>query len=328
MNEFRTTFDIPRSSYKIHYASKCMFLGSCFSEHIGNRLSERKFLVDLNPFGILYNPGSIYKGLMRLIEGMEYTPSELTFHDDLWVSLDHHGRFSHADRDACLKNINSRLRESAGFLREAQAIFLTFGTSWFYEWKDTGARVANCHKIPADRFYRKLLRPQEIVQMYSGLVETLTALNPELYFVFTVSPIRHWKDGATANQHSKSILHCAIHELKEAHPEIMYFPAYELMMDDLRDYRFYAEDMLHLNSQSVGYIWEKFQATFMDTNALEPMGAVEKVLLAAAHRPEGKRKDAVRRFVSQQLQAIKRLKKRFPQMDFTREESHFRSLIS
>ena len=326
MHAFRTTFNIPESSHKILYTSRCMFLGSCFSEHIGTRLSDRKFIVDNNPFGILYNPGSIYKSVKRMVEARKFEPSDLMHFDHQWISLSHHGQFSHPDQESCLEHINKRLLFSSEFIKTADFLFLTFGTSWIFEWKETGDLVANCHKIPSRKFQRKLLKPQQIISMYNDLDRYLKGINPNLKIIFTISPIRHWKESATGNQRSKSILHFAIHELMEAHPEWMYFPAYELMMDDLRDYRYYADDMVHLSNLAIHYIWEKFQETFLDKSTRIPMAKVEKILAAVAHRPDKKHKSNLRTFAAQQLEKISELKATYPDFDFSSEEYHFRHL--
>ncbi len=327
MDQFRTTFPIKESGRKISFNMGSLFMGSCFTEHIGFRMADLKFAADLNPFGILYNPASIRTALERLLQAKSMKASELIFFNDKWISLHHHGRFSHPDKDSCLKGINDRIRASVRFLKEAAYLFITFGTAWVFEWKETGEVVSNCHKIPSDKFQRRLLKPEEIIENYTLIIQQLQAMNPGLQIVFTVSPVRHWKDGAEGNQRSKSILHFAIHELIESSDRVSYFPAYELVMDDLRDYRFYAGDMFHINQVGIDYIWNRFEETYIDNEARKLIPGIARIKQAADHRLSDNITISRKKFAEIQLAKIKELTNAHPYLDFSPEEDYFKTLL-
>jgi hypothetical protein len=219
--------------------------------------------------------------------------------------------------------INERIRRSSDFLKKADFLFITFGTARVFEWKDTGQVVSNCHKIPADKFTRRLLSPKEITGMFSTLIDELTSFNPRLKIVFTVSPVRHWKDGAIGNQTSKATLLLAIRNLNEHFSDTRYFPAYEIMMDDLRDYRYYAEDMIHLNKTAIDYIWEKFENTFFNKETLTIAGEVNKLLQAYNHRPLKSNSESHKKFLQQNLELGKQLLKKYPFLDLKKELDYF-----
>jgi hypothetical protein len=324
MDQFRTTFPVPFSKTKITYQTPVMFMGSCFSEYIGNKLSDCKFIVDNNPFGIMYNPMSVKTGIMRLIDSKIYTKEELFKHEGIWGSFDHHSRFSDSNQDNCLRNINSRIEESSKCLRNARFLFITFGTAYVYSHKANHKIVSNCHKFPASVFARSRLSIDEIVSEYNAVLQELHRINPALEVIFTVSPIRHWKDGAHDNQLSKSILLLAIEQICSMHKQASYFPSYELMMDDLRDYRFYDEDMLHPNKIAINYIWEHVRDCFIDKDVAGIMKEVEKVIQAARHRPFNPKSEPYQAFVQQTLDKITYLKEQYG-IEFLEEEKALRS---
>jgi hypothetical protein len=326
MEIFRTLVTTPSSPFKIDYSSNIMFLGSCFSEYIANKLSDNKFKVDNNPFGIVYNPLSVSLQLEKLLNEYEYTNDQLFLNDGLWCSYDHHGKFSNQDKGLCLTNINTQLQSSRQFLKSANFLFLTFGTSFVYYLKETNNPLANCHKVPAGKFDRIRVSAQEIVKSFEIPFNMLRKLNPGLLLVYTVSPVRHWKDGAHENQLSKATLLLAIEELQHRYPNSLYFPSYELIMDDLRDYRFYAEDMLHPNAMAVNYIWKRFVESFMLPETLSVMKEVDKVVQASKHRPFNPDTKEFQTFVRQSLDKIVNLKNRY-NIACEKEELYFRSLI-
>ena len=206
-------------------------MGSCFAENIGRKLEENKFSVDINPFGTLYNPASVAEGLRMLLRPEYFTPGDLFQHEGIYHSFTHHSRFSAPSEEECLGHINSRLSESSDFLRKATRLVITLGTAFVYRLKSDGRIVSNCHKLPEKMFDRQLLTVGEIVAEWKGLLLSLWEQNPELKILFTVSPIRHWKDGAHGNQLSKATLLLAIDALQKEFPEhTAYFPAYEIMM--------------------------------------------------------------------------------------------------
>ena len=261
--DFRTIIQIPRSDISVTHSSRILLLGSCFSAHMGHQLLQHKFRVDMNPFGILYNPFSISRAISRLLKAVPFSETDLVCHNELYHSLMHHGEFSDANMQKCLQKIGDRFEHAAGELHRITHYFITFGTARAYRWRESGEIVGNCHQIPADRFIQVRLSVEEIVEEWSAVIASVKKENPHARFLFTVSPVRHWKDGAHENQLNKSILHLAIDALQQNFPdEVRYFPAYELLVDELRDYRFYGNDMMHPSSQATTYIWERFSETF------------------------------------------------------------------
>ncbi len=283
--EWQTKIEIPQADFHIGYASRILMLGSCFTENIGEKLTYFKFDADINPCGIVYNPLSAARVLELLLEEHPFTGDELMMHDGKWLSLLHHGSFSSSCRETCLSRINERLTRAAEKLKTTDLLVITLGTAWVFRYKRDGRIVSNCHKIPASEFERFRLEPEEIVTEYTVLIRRLREINPALKVLFTVSPIRHWKDGAHGNQLSKSVLLLAIDRLVRSLEDVYYFPSYEIVMDELRDYRFYAEDMLHVSPVAVEYIWERFRDTFIGKDALTLMAQIDKVNKTLAHRP-------------------------------------------
>ncbi len=319
--KFRTELKPPLPSFVIQYTDPIFCLGSCFAEHIGLRLEDRKFATQLNPFGILYNPVSIAQALERLRSGEPFTASKLFEHQGLWHSFAHHGRFSHPDRDAALSGIHAAFGAARDFLPTATRMMLTFGTAHVFEWKETGEVVANCHKLPGAAFRRRRLRVAEIVYRLAPILEELHRNHPDLRVIATVSPVRHLRDGLIENQRSKATLLLAIAELCEAFDFLYYFPSYELLLDDLRDYRFYAPDLAHPNEQAIAYIWRHFAETFFRQDTLELMATIEKVVAAAHHRPLHPDTPQHQQFVTSQLGKMVALEQKFGFLDFSREKA-------
>lgn len=321
MANFRTEVKIRESKDKFNYNSKAIMLGSCFTENIGEQLSKYKFDVNINPFGVLYNPISVGNSLKILIENKEFFEEDLNFANDMWFSFSHHGRFSSADVNDCLHSINTEIKKSSLDLANSDVLYITFGTSWVFELIDSGVIVSNCHKLPAKEFNRYRLDVDEIVKFYKELIVSLSIYNPSLKIVFTVSPIRHWKDGAHGNQLSKATLLLAVEQLVELFEQASYFPSYEIVMDELRDYRFYGEDMLHMNSTSVNYIWSRFMDTYMENEALAVMKQVEKIVSAASHRPFNPDTLNHQQFITNTLNDIANLESQYPNIVFDKEKS-------
>ena len=285
--KFQTEIQIPEFAWKSGYHKPGLFMGSCFTENVGNIMAGLKYPVDINPFGILYNPVSVAHGLRFLLQKKKFTENELIQHNGLWHSFYHHSRFSSSELEKALYAINSRIELSATFLKSAGFLFLTFGTAWVYEYKLTGQTVSNCHKFPEKEFRRFRLTPGEIVEEYRQLLSDIWEFNPKVKVVFTVSPIRHLKDGAIENQRSKATLLLTVDQLVRGFGEDQcnYFPAYEIVMDELRDYRFYEEDMIHLSNSAVNHIWEKFQTSLIDEESRKISENVKKVFSDMNHRP-------------------------------------------
>ena len=282
---FQTKIDIPVSDIKISYKDSIMTLGSCFAENIGNKLETVFFETDINPFGVLYNPVSVKNSLELLIQNKSFSSEEIFENKSLWQSFAHSSLFNGLSEVECLNNINTRLISSAGFFQKTNVLLITFGTAWVFEEKKSGRVVSNCHKLPSGDFERRRLTVNEIVSDYNELIVTLQKLCPALNIIFSVSPIRHWKDGAHENNISKSILLMAIDELQKQHKQVHYFPAYEILLDELRDYRFYAPDMLHPSEVAVDYIWSRFSETYFSDRTLQLKKRIEQIVADRAHRP-------------------------------------------
>ncbi len=294
--EFRTKVDVTPFGFGVNHRSQILSVGSCFAENIGKKLEYFRFKSDVNPCGIVYNPLSVSHTLQLLLEGRLFRTEDLIRHEGKWVSLYHHGSFSAEDSGLCLKNINTRLGLSAALLPKTDVLLLTFGTSWVYRYRENGIIAANCHKLPAAKFERFRLTVEEIVQEYQELIPRLQAHCPGVKIIFTVSPVRHWKDGAHGNQLSKAVLLLAVEELVREFGSVYYFPSYELVLDELRDYRFYAADMLHPSPQAVDYIWEKFGEAFFSADTFALMKRIDKVNRGLLHRPFSPESEAYRRF--------------------------------
>ncbi len=322
---FQTEVEVPDFKWKTGYKKRNLFLGSCFTEHIGGKMATMKFPVDINPFGILYNPASVAGALRMLKQEKHFSEKDLIHHKGLWHSILHHSRFSSPEPQTTLDKINSRIKTSARFLREADFLFLTFGTAWIYEYKKTGQTAANCHKIPAREFSRSRLTPGEISGEYSRLLSEIWTINPSLIVIFTVSPIRHWKDGPVENQRSKAALILAIDQIVKTfgRDRCDYFPAYEIVMDELRNYRFYEEDMIHLSPAAVNHIWEKFQTKLIDGESRKISGEIQKIIRAMNHRPFNKYIPEHQVFLKQSLRKTKSLKEKFSYLNLTIEEQYF-----
>lgn len=284
MKTFRTVHTVSPTNHPFNYEHALFFIGSCFSTNMASYLSYRKFKVLQNPYGILFNPIAIFQCLEELIQLKTYTEADLIAHDELQHSFAHHTDFSGVKKAVVLEKINTHIGEAHQFLKESAYLFITLGTAWAYKYD--GKIVANCHKIPNYKFEKVLLSVQELSEAFQELLPRLKALNPTLQIVFTVSPVRHLKDGFEENNLSKSILRTAIYQMQQMADGIDYFPAYEIMLDDLRDYRFYEKDLLHPNSTAVDYIWEQFKTRYVSEDELAVMTRIENLQAALHHRPK------------------------------------------
>ena len=324
--EFRTVVKCGESLKKIGYATPFMMIGSCFAENLGERLKRLKFNVILNPFGIVYHPAPLAQNMMRIIGGEPYTADDLEQHNELWTSFDHHGRFSHPDVAVCLTRMNTELQQAREQLARSEWLFVTFGTAWGYRRKASGRIVANCHKYPASDFERIRFGVDEIRDIWAETIAAIQRFNPAVKVVFSISPIRHLRDGAHENQLSKSTLLLAVdklnreyksnNQLNETENNICYFPAYEIVLDDLRDYRFYDENMTHPNASAINYIWQRFCETLIDNDALKTMKIVENIIKALSHKPLHQTSE-YGKFAEKQLEMIAKLKRQAPFLDFT-----------
>lgn len=310
--EFRTKTDITEPKIKISHKSHIIMMGSCFIQNIGKFLIDNKFEVNLNPFGILYNPLSISQSLRILIDQKQFSAEDLFEYNGLYHSFWHHGSFSNADKDECLKNINLGLRKAAHDLRHAHTLFITFGTAYVFESKQQNRVVSNCHKLPANLFSRYRLETDAIVRDWVQLIKELREINPLLQIIFTVSPIRHLKDGAHDNQLSKSTLLLSIDKIIRETSNINYFPSYEIVLDELRDYRFYDEDMVHPSSVAIKYIWEQFSETYLTEETQPIIEEWKKLRMALNHRPINKDSEEYKHFLRQTLLKLKAFNEKYP----------------
>ena len=325
--QLHTPISIPSSPTPITYAGRLMLFGSCFAENIGEKLAANKFQVDINPFGILYNPLSLKSALTNLLDRRTFTGKDLFEHHGVYHSFAHHSRFSAVDVQECLSMINERIIRSAQELREADRLIITFGTAFVYHLKETGMVVSNCHKLPEKLFHRERISTEQIVTEWRELITALRAENPKLKLLFTVSPIRHWKDGAHENQLSKATLLLAIDQLVKEFDYCSYFPAYEIVMDELRDYRFYAEDMIHPSGQTVDYIWKRFAETQLSKESRDLMSEWQKLHKALQHRPFNPKTESYKNFLQQNLLKAEQLTKKCPTFALSTEVAQIRELL-
>lgn len=291
--ELMTRIDIPESEWKMAAGAKVLLVGSCFADEIGEKMVRGGFEAMVNPFGTLYNPASIAASLLRSISEKEVGREDVFCGGDgVWHSWMHHSKFSSTDVATLVERINSTTHRVADFLREADVLIVTFGTAIIYRLKETGMLVANCHKQLDSLFVREQLSAYDIVDQWQMLLQLLESVNPKLKIIFTVSPIRHKRDGYHVNQISKGILLQSIDPLcsdehlphnGENHAGC-YFPSYEIMMDELRDYRFYADDMIHPSAQAVEYIWQRFQDTYFDNKTKDAVAKATKEWRQGQHR--------------------------------------------
>ncbi len=325
--QFRTQIDVPRSAYAISYAQRGISFGSCFSETIGNRLAEYKFPILVNPFGTIYNPYSIKTNVELLLGKRSLQENDVFSLNDIWQSFLLHTSFSSVQKESVFQSVQSQLDLYKNKFVSVDYVLITLGTAWVYQYKDTGEIVCNCHKVPANKFVRRRLSVEECVSVLEETVALLREQHPDLHVIFTVSPIRHWKDGAHQNQISKSTLLLAIDELQNRCDGIDYFPAYELLLDDLRDYRFYADDMLHPSAQAVEYIWEQFQNTYLSQETGTLLKKVQAIKQAVAHRPFNPESREYRLFVEKTINDCDELSANFA-IDLQEEVQKLRAKLS
>jgi hypothetical protein len=324
----RTTFTIDPSPVKISYNTPVMFIGSCFASEIGSMLREGKISVMINPSGAVYNPVSVSNTIDNIIKKKEFNVEELYNNNGTYLSFYHSTDFSSDEPEKTLEKINNKTKEAQEFISKADFLFITFGTARVYRWKKTGIIVSNCHKIHSDYFDRELLSVNEIATLWRNQLDQLHLLFPHLKIVFTISPVRHWKDGAHGNQISKSVLFLALEELLK-HPAVYgYFPAYELVMDDLRDYRYYADDMLHPSGITIEYIWKAFSECYFQPGTLNLWNEVRSVTKARNHRLLSDSQAAKTEFANTILNQISQLEKKIKGIDLGEEQKYFLGLLS
>lgn len=306
--DFRTILTPPRVAHPVSLQQRLFTIGSCFSDTIGQQLHANKFVTSVNPFGVSYNPISIHTLLNLSLQNR--MPGEETFltNNELTSNYLLHSRFSSSDKSQLQKTIQSVLSSAHNFLAKTSWVLITYGTAWVHKRKDTKTIVNNCHKLPAANFEKVLLNVQDIVDDFSRMTSAFNSANPTARFVMTVSPVRHVKDTLELNSVSKAILRQACHELCQRFENVSYFPAYEIMMDDLRDYRFYKSDMLHPTDQAGEYIWEKFASAYLDPAALRFLSQWKEIQAGLDHRPFHPGQPAHQQFLRALLEKIERVR--------------------
>jgi hypothetical protein len=310
-----TPISIPKSEVTIEHQTPSLFIGSCFAENIGKKLIDNKFDVHLNPNGILFNPISVANSLRRIVKNQAYSLEDLKEHQGKWFSFEHHSRFSSFDPQECLVQINNALTKAHEHLKKCTTIFITLGSAWVYEYEAVGI-VANCHKIPNNQFAKRLLTVQEILAAFESIQEDLKTYK----IVFTVSPVRHTKDGLHENNLSKSTLLLAINNWVAQHENASYFPAYEILIDELRDYRFYKADLVHPTDLAIEYVWEKFSNSYFKKPTQDLLAEIQQLKSAANHQPYHFESEGHQRFIKKQLQLMAALSKKHPFLEFQEEK--------
>jgi hypothetical protein len=319
----------------VTYRDKIMLTGSCFTEHIGNALEDLKFNVLQNPNGILFGPDAVCQSLLSYAENKQYTKEELFYWNEVWNSWNHHSRFSHINREQCLAQINASQRGAHDFLKQADWLIITLGSSFCYELtpdaegsgilpsESRGAIVANCHRAPSAWFSKIMLETDQVKRMLENCLKTLKQFNPGLKFIFTISPVRHIRDGVVENNRSKARLIEAVHFITNKFESAYYFPAYELVIDVLRDYRFYDVDLVHPNYAATEFVLDKFTAFCIDESSAALMEEIKKIVIARRHKPFQAETRAHQQFLQSHFEKVKLLQEKHPYLDFREEIAYF-----
>ena len=327
--QFSTKIPIQKCNFPIDYDSKILLLGSCFAENMGDKFEYFKFQTIVNPFGIIFNPVSLEKLIRRSVEKRKFTENDIFFHNDLWHCFEVHSELSNSDKDVFLESLNDLISSTNKKLSDSTHIIITLGTSWVYRLRqaqsDSDGVVANCHKVPQKEFTKELLSIQQIEESIESIISLVHSVNPNCKFIFTVSPVRHIKDGFVENTLSKAHLIAAIHSvlnrkfstsLELTTQNNIYFPAYEIMMDELRDYRFYAEDMLHPSQTAIDYIWIQFFENYISESQFGLMNDICSIQKGLKHRPFNPNTESHQKFLHQLELKIKTIQNQHPFIKF------------
>jgi len=320
---FHLNFNPPLSIEKINYQQDVLFIGSCFSEHISDKLIDLKFSIESNPFGIVFNPKSIYSTLLHCLHNIEVDDLRYFERDANWFCLDAHSSFYASEKNELQRVLKNNLFHWHQKLKSADWLIITFGSAYVYEFIQTNEVVSNCHKLPSHLFSKKLITSQDIVSDYNLLIEKLQLFNPNLKFIFTVSPVKHLRDGLIENNLSKAVLIQSAHEIISKHLNCFYFPAYELVLDDLRDYRFYQSDMAHPNSQAVNYVFHKFMDVYFNEETKNITKQISEINLAFNHRAFNTKSPSHKAFKQNMVLKCKNLVSQFPFLNLTKELNYF-----
>lgn len=318
--------DIPKLPRPITYHDSILLIGSCFTENMSDRLSQVKFHTLSNPHGILFNPLSVTRSLNSYIDNKLYSQNELFYLNELWNSWDHHTRFSHTDAEEALRGINNSQAQASAFIRTATHIVITLGSAFQYYLIESGTPVANNHRAPAQWFEKKLLGADIIIEQMDNTLKKILAISPGVQIIFTVSPVRHIRDGVVDNNRSKARLIESVHELCAKHTSCYYFPAYELVIDILRDYRYYDIDFVHPNYLATSYIWEQFIKACIEPKTIELMKEVQEIVTAGKHKPRFPETAAHEKFRKNYAEKIHAFMKTYPFINLTGELEYFSEL--
>ncbi len=306
---------------QIDYNSNVLLLGSCFVENIGEKLNYYKFQNTINPFGILFHPIAIERLVTNAINQKKYTEEDIFFHNERWHCFDAHSKLSSTSKENLLKELNKQINLTAQQLNNVSHVIITLGTAWVYRDIETEAKVANCHKVPQKQFKKEILSIEEITSSLENIERQIRLVNPNIQFIYTVSPVRHLKDGFIENTQSKAHLISAIHQSLNqksaiANHQSCYFPSYEIMMDELRDYRFYTDDMIHPNDTAINYIWKKFKAVWMSAEVYSIMDEVESIQKGLRHKPFNPKSKAHIQFLEHLENKIGQLRVKYSHIAF------------
>ena len=305
-----------QSNNLIDYNSKLLLIGSCFVENMGNKLDYFKFQNTSNPFGILFHPKAIEAFITNAINEKEYSESDIFFQDERWHCFDAHSKLSNPSKDALLDELNKQTCSTTQQIKDSTHVVITLGTSWMYRFIETDTIVANCHKVPQKQFLKELLLVDEVINSLQAIIVLLKQVNPKVSIIFTVSPIRHIKDGFVENNLSKAHLISGIHQVINKRENTYYFPSYEIMMDELRDYRFYTKDMIHPSETAINYIWEKFQQVWISQKASSTMSEVEIIQKGLLHKPFNNESEQHQKFIESLTMKQDLLNQEFPHILF------------
>ena len=321
--QFFATINIKPFLPSISYSDKILLTGSCFTEHIGNFLIEAKFNALQNPNGILFDPQSVASSLLSYIQNKQYSEDDLFYLNEVWNSWQHHSRFSNIDKEDCLSEINNSQLQAHEFLKNADWLIITLGSAFTYKLVDKMQAVANCHKAPAQNFIKHLNTIEEIVTAFDNVIHRLFHFNSKLKIIFTISPVRHLRDGVVDNNRSKARLIEAVHHLVNKFSRLYYFPAYELVIDILRDYRFYDVDLAHPNYAATQFVLEKFSDACFNQSTKELIEEIKKIIIAKKHKPFNPQSSLHKKFLQQQLERTKRILEMHPYLNFNEEINYF-----
>ncbi|MES2005052.1 MAG: GSCFA domain-containing protein [Bacteroidota bacterium] len=332
--KFHFEFDIKKAPRCIQHTGAVMLVGSCFTENIGEKLRKHKFNTLENPNGILFNPVSVTEAIKAYIENREITEKDIFEYNETWHSWKHHSRFSGITAAECVAKINTSTAQAHAYLKTSDHLLLTLGSAWLYTLTEQatnavpGSVAANNHKAPAGWFRKRLMGAEEVTMLLTGIIEQLKIFNPNLQVIFTISPVRHLREGVIENNRSKAVLIQAVHQLTESFDHAYYFPAYELVIDDLRDYRFYAEDLVHPNYQATQYVWEKFTSACMSEETRNLMKEIAEINLAFQHKPFNPVTSQHLQFLKSYENKTKILQEKYPYLDLMNELAYFSSAKS